>query len=141
MTFENTDATNQDHWYFFVNGYMLPYSEEATFANDWLDSGITLIIDGKEIVFPLQHLLVEELENFKQWLINIQLGTPSYKTFDFIDADLVFEFVEANPFSILRLTRGYDWEKQFVININIKTLPSHIGMLALLLDKYPSRWQ
>ena len=139
MNYENSEATNQNHWYFYVNGYMSPYSEEGTFANDWLDSGIALVIDGKEITFPLQHLLIEELENFKQWLIDIQFGNPASKTFDFIDADLIFELLESDSFSTLRLIRGYEWENQFVIDIDIKTLRSQIDMLTLLLDKYPSR--
>jgi hypothetical protein len=122
---------------------MEPYRKEATWANDWLLGGITLIKDGHKLSFLMNHLLIEELEEFKSWLIKINEGTPIPSSFDFVDADLFFELIEVKEDLILRLAHGYEGDNQIFIDTSLR---QHAELISLqiegvksLLELFPCR--
>jgi|GEM_PF-3507465 len=139
----NPHSSSKDQWCFYVNGYMEPYSKEAKWANDWLRGGITMIKNGQEVSFPMNHLLIEELEGFKTWLIKINEGTPIYNSYDFVDADVFFELIEAKDHLIFRLAHGYESENQIFIDTYVKQHPEFISIqinrIKSLLDLFPCR--
>jgi len=122
---------------------MEPYSKKATWANDWLEGGITLVKEGKELSFSMKHLLIEELEDFKNWLFNIKESTLTSNYFMFIDADLFFEVIEVDGALTLRIKHGYVEEAQIIIDTNIAELPEFINLqierINALLKLFPCR--
>jgi hypothetical protein len=130
-------------WYFSVNGYMEPYFEEAEWVNDWLQGSITLVADGHTKTFVLQHLLVEELENFQRWLTELSNGISVSSSFGFTDGDLWFNVLYDNGISVLRVEHGYETGNQVCIETKINTqvdfLSVQISRINALLNRYPSR--
>jgi hypothetical protein len=122
---------------------MEPFSKKANWANDWLEGGITLVKEGKELSFSMKHLLIEELEDFKNWLFNIKESTLTSYYFMFIDADLFFEVIEVDGALTLRIKHGYVGEAQIIIDTNIADLPEFIDLqierINALLERFPCR--
>jgi len=139
----NPHSSSTDKWCFYVNGYMETYSKEATWTNDWLEGGITIIKDGQELSFPMNHLLIEELEGLKRWLMKINEGTPISSSYEFVDADVFFELIEAKDDLILRLVHGYESENQIFIDTYVKQHPKFISLqierIKSLLELFPCR--
>ena len=121
-------VNNKHDWIFYINGYTNPYHHEATWANDWLEGGISIIKDGQELSFPMNHLLIEELEGLKRWLMKISEGIPISSSYDFVDADVFFELIEAKDDLILRLVHGYESENQIFIDTYVKQHPEFISL-------------
>jgi hypothetical protein len=139
----DNQAKSCNGWMFYVNGYKNPYDPEATWANDWLDGGIALEKQTKEYSFAMKHLLIEELENFKNWLITIQQRTLTSSYFEFIDADLFFDVIDVDGDITLRLVHGYENEDQVFIYTSISKLsdfiPTQIERINALLKQFPCR--
>lgn len=133
----------ENDWYFGVNGYVLPYDEAAVWANDWLNSCITLVVSSNAKTFSLQHLLIEELEDLKEWLKKIKIGISAPQIFGFIDGDLWFKMIDTNSALVLRVEHGYETDEQIIIDINLNEqkefLSVQIERINILLDRFPCR--
>lgn len=131
-----------DHWLLYVNGYKNPYDYEASWANDWLDGGIKLMIDGKEQKHFLNLLIVEELEDFIRWLTKWKDGAPVADFFQFLDTELCFEVVRQRDGILLRMKYGLESDKQIQIDTSISNaivINLHIQHIRKLLDRFPCR--
>jgi hypothetical protein len=132
-----------NQWAFHVDGYMTPYSEGASYANDWLKASFNIQLSGQEYSFPLNHLLIEELEDFVRWLTILSDNMPEKRLFQFIDANLCFEAIEEKGMPILRLIYGYENEEQILLDINVGKDPSfiqtQIEKINKLLEQFPCR--
>jgi hypothetical protein len=136
-------AVSKNQWCFYVNGYMEPYDVEAKWGNDWLAGGITVFTKEQELPFPMKHLLIEELEDFKSWLIKVNKGTPIPDSFDFVDADVFFKVIETKEGLILRLGLGYEGDNQIFIDTYVdqhpEFIPLQIARIESLLELFPCR--
>ncbi len=130
-------------WMFYVNGYKNPYDPEATWANDWLDCGIKVLIDGEEKNLPLNLLMVEELEGFIDWMQNIIDKTSTQTFFQFLDTELCFEHTRTNYSQQLRMKYGL--EKGFIFHVDLPISESSIVVatkieeIKELLSRFPCR--
>jgi hypothetical protein len=132
-----------NQWAFHVYGYMTPYSQGASYANDWLQASFNIHISEQEYSFPLNHLLIEELEDFVRWLTILSNDMPEKRFYQFIDATLCFEVVEENDWQILRLIYGYENEEQILLDIHVgkepSFIPDKIEEINKLLKQFPCR--
>jgi hypothetical protein len=134
---------SKNDWYISVNGYKEPYAETANWANDWLESCITLVSAGNANTFSLQHLLIEELENLQRWLTKIYNGLSVSQTFGFVDGDLWVKMVDTNGALVLRVEHGYETAEQIIIDIKLNEqqefLSIQIERINALLERFPCR--
>lgn len=130
-------------WYFLINGYMQPYSETGAWANDWLESDIYLITENQTIHFKLNHLLIEELEDLRNWLTILKNEMPVCRIFQFVDPELCFEIIESNQKIMLRLTYGLEEDNQIIVENPISNesslLDIQIARIEKLLNSYICR--
>jgi hypothetical protein len=133
----------ENDWYFSVNGYMEPYTETANWANDWIESCITLVSAGNANTFSLQHLLIEELEDLQEWLTKIKKGISVPRIFGFTDGDLWFKMIDTNNALVLRVEHGYEVAEQIFIDIYLNErqefLSVQIERINALLVRFPCR--
>jgi hypothetical protein len=91
----------------------------------------------------LNHLLIEELEDFVRWLKILSNGILEKRFYQFIDANLCFEVIEEKGLPILRLIYGYENEEQILLDINVGRGPSfiqtQIEKINKLLEQFPCR--
>jgi hypothetical protein len=130
-------------WNLHIIGYKNPYDPDAEWANDWLDSSVTFFRGNEIQTFSLNHLLIEELEDFYKWLTKIYDGQTVPQTFEFVDSELWLELIESDPLLTLRLTYGLEVEKRVVIDFPIRQgsrlLNQQIEKVAKLLTDFPCR--
>lgn len=134
---------NSNRWAFHVYGYMTLYSEGASYTNDWLQASFNIHLSGQEYSFPLNHLLIEELEDFIRWLTILSNVMPEKRLFQFIDANFCFEAIEEKGMQILRLIYGYENEEQIFLDIQVgkdtSFIQTQIEKINKLLEQFPCR--
>jgi hypothetical protein len=134
---------SKNDWYISVSGYKEPYAETANWANDWLESCITIVSAGNANTFSLQHLLIEELEDLQEWLKKIKIGISAPRIFGFTDGDLWFKMIDTNSVLVLRVEYGYETAEQITIDINLNEkhefLSIQIERINALLERFPCR--
>lgn len=124
-----------------VRGYKLEKSEGDLFSSDWLKGEAVILKEGKKLKVVLSHLLIEELEQLKEWfLLILNCESPS-KRFNFIDSEVS---------CVLHKTGGRKWlkwiirmnenEREFIdMSCTGDNIQAIIHQLDLDLKKYPCR--
>lgn len=139
---QNQDKSCND-WMFYINGYKNLYDPEATWANDWLDGGIKVRIDGEEKNLLLNLLIVEELEGFIDWMQNIIDKTSKQTFFQFLDTELCFEHTRTDYSQQLRMKYGLEKDFIFLVDLpisdNSMVVATKIEEIKELLSRFPCR--
>jgi len=131
-----------DDWCFVISGYKAPLPGVKPIG-DWLEGGINLKNPNKEIFFQLQHLFMEELEDFFNWLGSLDNSTSNPAFFQFMDTPLCFEFCFVSDTPVLRLNYEDEGQVSAIVDLSaqkdsglVKQKMQHIQSLLLL---YPCR--
>jgi hypothetical protein len=130
-------------WCFYVNDYKNDYDIEATWANDWLDGGIRIVIHGIEKEFPLDLLIVEDLEDFLIWLKEIKYNRPRKNFFQFMDTELAIEELKVQNIQYLRMIYGIVNDSPIMLDTRILAdsliLCDYIKHIESILARFPCR--
>ena len=108
-----------DDWCFLISGYKAPLPGVKPIG-DWLNGGIILKKQNKEMFFPLQHLFMEELEDFLVWLGSLHDSPEHPVFFQFMDTPLCFECCYVSGTPVLRLNYEEEGQVSVVVELSAK---------------------
>jgi hypothetical protein len=125
-----------------VTGYMVKDSSNEQFASDWLNAqAIVKSTRSKPRSLILEFLLIEELEQLREWIIRVAQGIASKRRFLFIDS----------TFSCMALKRGGSKQLKWIVKfgerdkecidylLNQENYTQLIAQLDSILLKFPCR--
>lgn len=137
------NITNENGSVFQLNvqGYVIDGDSGGGFSADWLKGNVFLRSGETEITWKMELLIIEELEQLKEWLLMIANYEECPKRFNFLDPELG---------CILHKRGGKKWVKwilrvseteiEFVdMQADDGTIENVIGQLNDILERYSCR--